>query len=77
MIKYFLIAVISVLFVKDLLAQKLIFGQVLDGAIREPLPYVNVYINNSTIGTVTKERRMQKITVTYSAKACPGTFFFQ
>ena len=54
--KCFLIAVISVFFVKDLRAQKLIFGQVLDGATREPLPYVNVYINNSTLGTVTNER---------------------
>ena len=56
MIKCFLIAAISLLFVKDLHAQKLIFGQVLDGSTREPLPYVNVYINNSTIGTVTNER---------------------
>ena len=56
MIKCFLIAAVSVLFDKDILAQKLIFGQVLDGSTREPLPYANVYINNSTVGTVTNER---------------------
>ena len=56
MIRYFLATAIAVLCFSDLIGQKLIFGQVLDGGSLEPLPYVNVYINNSTIGTASNER---------------------
>ena len=55
MTRFFLIAALSILCVKDLIGQKVIFGQVLDGATQEPLPYVNVYVNNSTIGIATNE----------------------
>lgn len=50
------IVTISLFFTKDAFGQKLIFGRVSDGVTREPLSYVNVYINNSTIGTAANER---------------------
>ena len=56
MFRYFFIVTISLLFSNDLLGQSLISGQVSDGFTHDPLPYVNVYINNSTIGTSTNER---------------------
>lgn len=56
MFRYLFIVVFTLLFAKDLAGQKLIFGQVTDGSTQEVLPYVNVYINNSTIGTNTNER---------------------
>ena len=51
MLKYFFLVAILVAFGRDLFAQALLEGKLVDGNTKKPLAFVNVYINNTTIGT--------------------------
>ncbi len=51
MLKYLFLVAICVGFGQHLFGQALLEGKVIDRITNKPLPFVNVYINNTTIGT--------------------------
>src|SRR3990170_835094 len=51
MLKYLFLVAIFMAFGKDLFAQALLEGKLVDSNTKKPLAFVNVYINNTTIGT--------------------------
>ena len=55
MLKYFFLVVISFLLSWNLSAQSFISGKVRDSKTLEPLPFANVYINNTTIGVAANQ----------------------
>ena len=55
MLKYLLSVVAMLIMTENSFGQKILFGRVNDGSTKKPLPYVNVFVNNTTVGTVTGE----------------------
>ena len=55
MLRYFLLVITICILAQKAFGQKSIYGRVIDGTTRESLPFVNVFVNNSTFGTVTDE----------------------
>jgi len=60
--KYFFVALICCL-ANDIVGQKLIYGTVSDSTTSRKLSSVNVYINNSTIGTTTDQNGNYSLTI--------------
>src|SRR5687768_14494163 len=55
MLRYCLVLLIIPMLAQHTFGQKTIYGTVIDANTREPLPYANVFVNNTTMGTVTNE----------------------
>jgi hypothetical protein len=51
MLKYVFLVAICVGFGQTLFGQAFLEGKLVDGITKKPLPFVNVYINNTTVGT--------------------------
>ncbi len=55
MLKYFFLTIIFVLLGWNISAQSFISGKVRDAKTLEPLPFANIYINNTTIGVAANQ----------------------
>src|SRR5688572_6088394 len=53
--KSLLIVAIIFMLTENTFGQKVIYGKVSDGTTNESLPTVNVFVNNTTLGTITNE----------------------
>ncbi|MEX1240281.1 MAG: carboxypeptidase-like regulatory domain-containing protein [Cyclobacteriaceae bacterium] len=63
MLRYVLLILTISILAQKTSGQKRIYGSVIDGTTRESLPYVNVFVNNTTFGTVTNKEGQYTLVV--------------
>jgi hypothetical protein len=63
MLKYILLILTLFVLEESALGQTKIYGKVVDGKTFEALPYVNVFLNNTTIGTITDNAGEYTLTI--------------
>ncbi len=63
MTKYVLIVVASITLTGHCFGQNIVSGRVVDAMTNEPLPHANVFLNYTTIGTVTDDQGKYSLTI--------------